>query len=191
MIPLFILTIENNDDRAFIEHIYREYYNLMYKKTLDILENRDCVDDIINETCIKLISKIHKLREFNCYVLTSYIVYTIRSVAIDYCRKENISSKWISLNIDEETENEIPDTSESLDELIIKKDEMEKLHHALEKLPEKYRTILQLKYFCEMDNNEISKVFDIEPQNIRMYILRAKNMLRKNLNEEPSLYGIK
>ena len=71
MIPTFILAIENDDDRAFIEHIYKKYYNLMYSKAYDILQNRDCVDDVINNACIKLIPKIQKLRTFNCCVLAA------------------------------------------------------------------------------------------------------------------------
>lgn len=191
MIPIFILAIENDDDREFIEHIYKEYYNLMYSKAYEILQNRNNVDDVINNACIKLISKIQKIRQFNCCVLASYIVYTVRNTAIDFCRKENISSKWILFNIEDETAEELPDDGDTPDELFIQKEKMEKLHQALDQLPEKQRTILQFKYFYEMNNKDISEAFDIAPQSVREYISRAKKMLYKILEKEPDVYGIK
>jgi len=179
MIPTFILAIENDDDRAFIEHIYKKYYNLMYSKAYDILQNRDCVDDVINNACIKLILKIHKLRTFNCCVLTSYIVYTVKSAAIDYVRKENISSSWI----DNETTDVLPDDVDTPEEIFIEKERIEKLLKALERLPEKQRLILQLKYFLEMNDKELSEVFNISPHSVRAYVSRARRMLYKIMLE--------
>lgn len=85
--------------------------------------------------------------------------------------------------------SEMPDVEETPDEVFIKKEEIEKLHEALDKLPEKQRMILQFKYFYEMSNNEIADLFDIDQKNIQMYILRAKKMLRKIIDEESVLYG--
>ncbi len=191
MIPLFISVIENDDDRRFIEHIYNEYYNLMYKKAYEILQSRDNVDDVINNACIKLISKIQKIRQFNCCVLASYIVYTIRNTAIDFCRKENISSKWILFNIEDETAEEIPDDGDTPEELFLEKERIEKLLRALDQLPEKQRIILQFKYFYEMNDKDISEAFDITPHSVREYLSRARKMLYKILEKEPDIYGIK
>lgn len=184
MIPTFILAIENDDDRAFIEHIYKKYYNLMYSKAYDILQNRDCVDDVINNACIKLIPKIQKLRTFNCCVLASYIVYTVRSAAIDYMRKENIASSWLS--IDDETQDNIPEDKDTPDELFIEKEKIERLLKALERLPEKQRLILQLKYFCDMSDKEIAEVFNISPHSIRAYLSRARKVLYKIIEKDMS-----
>lgn len=191
MIPLYILAIENEDDRGFIEHIYREYYNLMYNKAYDILHNKDNVDDVINNSCIKLISKIQKLRTFNCCVLASYIVYTTRSVAIDFIRKENISFNRYSFNIDDDTVEETPDDGDGPEELFIEKERIEKLLIALDQLPEKQRMILQYKYFYEMNDKDISEVFDIDTQSVREYLSRARKMLCKILQKESDLYGLK
>lgn len=184
MIPTFILAIENDDDRAFIEHIYKEYYNLMYSKAYDILQNRDCVDDVINNACIKLIPKIQKLRTFNCCVLASYIVYTVRSAAIDYMRKENIASSWLS--IDDETQDNIPEDKDTPDELFIEKEKIERLLKALERLPEKQRLILQLKYFCDMSDKKIAEAFNISPHSIRAYLSRARKVLYKIIEKDMS-----
>ena len=79
-------------------------------------------------------------------------------------RKENIASSWLS--IDDETQDNILEDKDTPDELFIEKEKIERLLKALERLPEKQRLILQLKYFCDMRDKEIAEVFNISPHSI-------------------------
>lgn len=78
MFPLFILAIENDDDRAFIQLLYEQYYPVMKKKAYEISRDYNATNDLVNNSFIKLIDKIPTLRSLDCCKRTAYIVYTIK-----------------------------------------------------------------------------------------------------------------
>ena len=62
MIPLFILAIENDDDREFMTELYTQYQRLIYHTVRQITQDNWAIDDIVQETLINLIGKIPLLR---------------------------------------------------------------------------------------------------------------------------------
>ena len=108
-----------------MERLYREYYNLMYSKAYDILHDRETVEDVINNACIKLISKIQKLRMLNCCVLASYIVYTVKSAAIDYIRKESRSPGCKIFDIGDDAADMLPDGEDTPEQLLLDKERVD------------------------------------------------------------------
>ena len=150
MIPTFILAIENDDDRAFIEHIYKEYYNLMYSKAYDILQNRDCVDDVINNACIKLIPKNSKTSHIQ--LLRFGFIYRLYSKKRRYWlyEKRNIASSWLSID-DETQDNILEDKRYPRMNCLLKKKKIERLLKALEKLPWKATFNTSIKIFLRYE----------------------------------------
>jgi hypothetical protein len=48
MFPAAIMTIEDDDDRAFMERVYLDYRNLMYHIACGILRDHYGAEDVIN-----------------------------------------------------------------------------------------------------------------------------------------------
>ena len=67
--PIFILMIDNDDDRAFMEKLYIEYHKLMYWTAFKVIWRRDGLDDIVNDACVSLICKISRIRALDCNIL--------------------------------------------------------------------------------------------------------------------------
>jgi RNA polymerase sigma-70 factor (ECF subfamily) len=51
------------------------------------------------------------------------------------------------------------------------------LRSAVQKLPEKYRKVVELRYYEELSYEEISETLNISLSNVKIQLLRAKNML--------------
>lgn len=77
IIPFFILMIDNDDDRAFMEKLYIEYHKLMYWTAFKVIWRREGLDDIVNDACVSLICKISRIRALDCNILKGYIVSTM------------------------------------------------------------------------------------------------------------------
>ena len=55
-----------------------------------------------NEAFIKIIQNFEKINKLNCHARSYYFVITIRSVCIDYLRKNKIKSKYLDEYVTEE-----------------------------------------------------------------------------------------
>lgn len=58
------------------------------------------------------------------------------------------------------------------------------LHRAIDRLPEKYRTVVLLKYFQDMKTSEIAYVMEIPEGSVKAYLSRARDALRSDLKED-------
>ena len=81
-----LVTQLDDDDRAFMLDLYKNYYNLARKNIFNITHSKDDLEDLIDDVFVKLIEKVSLIRNFECCKLTTYIVYTIKSVSINHLR---------------------------------------------------------------------------------------------------------
>jgi RNA polymerase sigma-70 factor (ECF subfamily) len=192
-----ILSIENEDDRIFAEELYGSHYALIKNTILKILKtNTEDINDLIHDVFVKLIAKISLLRSLDEMALISYIAVVSKNTAINYIKRREMKSGW-TFHGEEDIIDSITDDNKMPDELFIIKEETENLYEILKQLPEKYKLILQFKYFFKMNDKDIAPLFDIAPGSVKVYISRAKKMAYKLLKEseidvnEPKQTGTK
>ncbi len=58
------------------------------------------------------------------------------------------------------------------------------INTAVTRLPEKYRTVIILKYFNEFSIKEIADIMDAPEGSVKAYLSRARNELRRILKED-------
>lgn len=171
----FFLSIgENGDDKEYLSNMYRQYYPLLKKHANAITGDLNAVDDLIQDTFLKLIPKISLLRSLNCYKKTSYIVYTLKSVCLDYLRKKTRRSPYTSNIPMDDILHQIPDLQAATEEIFVYHEELKALDQMLLQLSERDRCLLYFKYNMEMKDREIAKLLGIPANHVRQYIARAK-----------------
>ena len=166
-----------------MEH-YVNLYALLYKVTLDIVEDRDLIDDLIHDAMIRLIDKLDFLKSKEPAVQVSYIVRTVSNTAKNYVASKNRRRKHEYSGVLDDLSDILPDPSDSAEENIYVACDYEDLGRAMEHLPERDRELLYFKYVAEMDDAEIAHQLDINVKNIRAYFSRAKKRARKLMREE-------
>lgn len=184
MLPLFLLTIENDDDKEFIRDLYENYYPIMKKKAYEMTNDYSVVGDLINDAFIKLINKVEVLRSLECGSRTSYIVYTVRNVCIDYIRKQARQSEHMFLGISDDLTDSISDAKAAVEEICSTKEDYEELGKALYQLSERDKNLLYYKYNLELKDKEIADIMDISENNIRQYLTRARRRAYKILTDK-------
>ncbi|TAH75096.1 MAG: sigma-70 family RNA polymerase sigma factor [Anaerolineaceae bacterium] len=183
MLVLF-LAIENESDREFISGLYIQYYPIMKKKAYEITRDINVTDDIIHDAFIKLIDKIPSLRSLSCYKQTSYIVSTIKNIAIDHVRKSNTKADKQFMGEEDDMAESIEDTAMTAEEAYIVREDSEDLGELMCKLSERDRDLLYNKYIFELSNKEISVLMDIPINNLRQYLVRARKRALNLLTSE-------
>jgi RNA polymerase sigma-70 factor (ECF subfamily) len=137
-------------------------------------------EDLLQEIFIKI---YRNLNRFNRKLKFSSWVYRIaRNEIINQYRKK----KSYSTTIDSFAENDDVDhlaglmgEALSIDNVYISKENAAKVEAALEKLPDKYREVLILRYFEDQSYKEISDILRKPAGTVATLINRAKSKFRK------------
>ncbi|MDL2205360.1 sigma-70 family RNA polymerase sigma factor [Eubacteriales bacterium OttesenSCG-928-N13] len=173
VIPQIILAMDNPDDRAFMEQLYRTYRPLMFRIAIGILKSHHDAEDAINDACVRLIPKVEELQEKNDYNLKFYIMSTIRNTAINKAVKRNRNSKYSFLEGDSKILDLVPG-GEAADRPLIREAELGALVEALSEMPANELNLLRMKYLDELPDLQIADTLGVKPASIRMYLTRAK-----------------
>lgn len=181
LLPLPILALANQDDRAFMTKIYLDNHRLMYKKALSVLGDAQSAEDVVGDACIALIGKIPLIRQMDCYTLRAYIVSTVRNTAINLIARRSRQAGHAYLS-DQAPELEDGNIQQPLD-LMIRREDVEALKEAIRRLEPRDRQVLTMKYFDEMSDREIAGVLGIGADSVRSCLMRARRRVQDKLKE--------
>jgi len=150
----------------------------MRRETYRLLNRTDVLDDIIQDACIKLIDKIPTLKILDCCRLHSYVVLTVRSVAINFIKRSDVRKKHTYLGAEDDMKDIISDSvtddAESVESTVIYREKIKELRKAMLLLPERDRLLLEYKYILNMNDTEIAAQINIKPSSVREYLTRAR-----------------
>lgn len=182
MLPMAILTMEDEDDRAYMTRLYREYRALMLKTAWDYSRDMGTVDDVVSESCIALIRHLGKLKAMEKGALRAYIVITVRNKAIDELRRQNLRQK-LFIPMDEEAMDSVTEPV-AFERKLNLRQEMDAVKEAIEMLPAAEQDVLRLKFFQHMSDREIAARMEIAEPKVRTLIRRARKQLKQMLYGE-------
>ena len=181
MIPAVILTIDSDTDRAYMTELYRQHHALMLKTAWGYVRAKEDVEDVVSESCAKLIEKIDDLRGMERGPLRSYIVTVVRHTAIDFLRKQNRDNTTFVKSSTEVTA-QIPDQT-SVEEKILLRDELNRVRLALRELPERERDVLRMRYQQGIPDREIALAIGVSESSVRKYVTRGRQHLKMAVYE--------
>lgn len=163
------LAIKGNEKAfGYLMDINKE---MLYRTAFAYVKNEQNALDILQETVYKAYISIGKLKEPKYF--KTWLTKILINTAISFINK-NKKIVYITDDITNESNCYESDmVNEKLDIL-----------SSIEKLDEKYKTIIILKYFQDLTITEISEVLDCPLGTVKTYLNRALNKLRLFMKEE-------
>ena len=189
MLLLLLSTIENDDDKAFMLSLYQDYYALVRSTVYKVMRCDSNIDDLVEDTFVKLIEKISLLRTFDCCKTASYVVYTTRSVTINFIRHRDVRQKHSYYGGQEDVLEGLFDTNEPMEDLYLHQEEIEALSEAVLKLPDRQKDLLYFKYIRNMSDAQIAEELSISPDSVREYLTRARRAAKELMEKEDDRHG--
>ena len=193
-ITTILLRIEEEKDKLFVEDIYIRFSKKMYLIAFNILHNRQDAEDCVHDTIVRIVNHLERFKKADSEHLKSLILICCRNIALDKY-KRNKREKTIALThadqADPETQGEeydIPDESTNPEKIIVCEESATYIHTLVDKLDEKYRDVIEMRYYLGLSINEISCILGTSEAYVRVMISRAKQKLLKNGGE--TLYGM-
>jgi len=166
----------DGDDEGFIE-IIRDYKDglifFLNRYTCNIHEAEELVED----TFFRIVTK--KPRFNGKYAFKTWL-YTIgRNTALNYLKKSKKSA-----DIPDEDIEKLCKDEETLESMYIRREREYMVHKALSKLRTEYASVLHLKYFEDMSNEQIATVMKKNKRQIENLIYQAKRAMKTELDKE-------
>lgn len=183
MILAIILSIEDDADRNYLLSIYKEYYPLMKAKAYQIVNDHSSAEDIVQDAVIKLIPHLAKLRTLKTSFALSYICNTIRTLSIDYYRKnKSRESKAVFWDEDDHL-MDIADEEPTIEDRYERIENISAMGEVIMKMSKKDQDLLYYKYNLNYDDKQIGELLGMTYGNVRVALNRAKARAKRLLIE--------
>uniref|UniRef100_A0A7C4U7E9 RNA polymerase sigma factor n=1 Tax=candidate division WOR-3 bacterium TaxID=2052148 RepID=A0A7C4U7E9_UNCW3 len=159
--------LKKRDIKEF-EKLFNIYINRVYSVVYRIIKDHHYSEDITMIVLNKVWENIIFFREES--KLSTWIYRIAYNTALEFKRSEKI--EFSDLNEDIKVEYNPVEKMDYEEKINIIKRE-------LQKIPEKYSVAITLHYIDDMSYNDISEIMGIDISDVKNYIHRGKDMLKK------------
>ncbi|KVV14678.1 RNA polymerase sigma factor [Flavobacterium sp. TAB 87] len=173
---LIILCKQKNQKAQF--EVYNRYSKAMYNVAYRIVKDEHFAQDVMQEAFLKAFTKIDTFKEevtFGAWLKKIVINYSI-----DFYKKNN---RFQLEDLGTTVQKVEDDASFFIDNLDLDSLKISNVFDSILNLKDNYRMVLTLFYIEGYDHEEISEILKITNANCRTTLNRAKNTLRKKLEE--------
>ncbi|MFJ7733180.1 sigma-70 family RNA polymerase sigma factor [Lysinibacillus sp. NPDC097231] len=163
---------KKGNNQAFVELLQEEKVKL-YKMAYIYMKNENDALDVVQETIARAYANIHTVKEEQYFA--TWLMRILINTALEMLRK---NQKIIPLLEQQPEQEQISTNDEKLD-----------LLQAIEQLEEKYKTVILLRYYRDLQIKEIADLLGCPEGTVKTNVHRGIQQLKKYLNKEGELYG--
>jgi RNA polymerase sigma-70 factor (ECF subfamily) len=140
-------------------------------------------EDVVQETMIKVWNRRDRWEELES--IEAFCLTICRNIAIDKMRKMENQNQSLA------DEHDAPDQSyaSNPEEQAMQQDRIQLVRRLIDNLPEKQRSVMQLRDIEGKSYKEIAQVLDISEEQVKINIFRARQTIRQKFIETEK-YGL-
>lgn len=144
--------------------VYEKYHKDFIVFARSIANDHNEAFDLVQDAYVKALEREEIFEIMNEYQIKGWFFTTIKNKNIDNIRRQH--------RLKYEEEMEIYSNTESFEENIV-------LNDLLNKLPDKYRKVISLKYGMNLNSAEIGERLGISPSTVRSQLSEGRRLLKK------------
>lgn len=171
--------LDHNDQQAYAE-LMSLYRDSIYYMLIRMVKNKDDAEDLTLMTFGKAFRYLDKYTPK--YAFSTWLYRIALNNSIDFLRVKNNMPQYFEEDLYTTNTTSIVDQSEdnlqrTPEEEVIDKQRLQLLRAAVAELPDKYRRVIELRYYEDLAYEEIAQRLELSLSNVKIQILRAKQML--------------
>lgn len=143
--------------------VYEKYHKDFIAFARSIVNDHNEAFDLVQDAYVKALEREEIFEIMNEYQIKGWFFTTIKNKNIDNIRRQH--------RLKYEEEMEIYSNTESFEENIV-------LNDLLNKLPDKYRKVISLKYGMNLNSVEIGERLGISPSTVRSQLSEGRRLLK-------------
>jgi RNA polymerase sigma-70 factor (ECF subfamily) len=181
--------LARNGDRGAFAELVDLYKDKIYHLAYRMLNNKHEAEDAVQETFLRVYTNLHRYDEQQKF--STWIFRIGTNHCIDRLRKRKHSAYSLDAEMPDGEGNDyysmLPGNEDTPEKQIILSETQLQIRKAIDALPEKYKSVVILRYLQDMSLQEISDVLDMPVTTVKTRVHRGREYLRKRLEQEPSL----
>ncbi len=179
---VLVANAKKGDNKAF-ESLLKKYRKSVYYMLLKMVKNADDAEDLTQEAFAKAFNSIEKFD--SKYAFSTWLFRIATNNCIDFIRKKRVQT----VSIDQPVEGDdgsnmrfdVKDENPDPNQKVQKKQRQHYLNMAIARLPEKYRVLVELRYFKELSYEEVAQELQIPLGTVKAQLFRARELLNQEL----------
>lgn len=164
---------KKGEEMAFEELIGR-YHKPIFNYIYGFTQDKQLVEDIVQETFIKMVNGIDKYNHFSGAKFSTWLFSIARNTVLDELRKKKVNF----ISIDEGNGLELKSPGD-IEESYIQKDEMQKVNQVIDCLPPEARSLVYLRYHMNFSYKEISSILSYPQEKVKWRLHDTLEKIRK------------
>ena len=177
--------VARNGDRNAFAELVELYKDKIFHLAYRMLNNKQEAEDAVQETFLRVYTNLHRYDENQKF--STWIFRIGTNLCIDKLRRRKNTYSLDAEMPDGEGNDYyamLPSHEDTPEKQVIVSETQEQIHRAIETLPEKYKSVVILRYLHDMSLQEISDVLDMPVTTIKTRVHRGREYLRKRLEQE-------
>lgn len=190
MLMFIISEVDNVTDQQFMVGLYTSHKKLMFKIAGRYIFEKQLVEDIVQESLVKLMRKVETLKQLERCKLEAYIVYTVKHTAFNHNRKMKQEKRYMVFDVDDKLVRGLKTSERFLEDAMTETEKIEYVRMVLGRLPDADQDIIIRKYYLKQSDREIAEAHGLKENSVRMRLTRIRRRFFDLLNEEGVIYEI-
>lgn len=173
-------------ERSF-ESIYHKYKNLVFNVCLHYVLNREDAQDIAQEVFVKIYFNINQFKPDKASLRT-WIYQIAINQSLDFIKAKKTKKRFAFV-----TSLFLPDSNEPIKDLahpssaFEETEELQKLMHIIQSLPEKQQTAIILTKIEDRPQTEVAEIMNMNVKAVESLLQRAKQNIEKKLKKSEGI----
>jgi len=179
---ILVSAAKSGDQKAF-EDLMKKYRKSVYYMLLKMVYNPDDAEDLTQEAFAKAFTSLHKFD--SKFAFSTWLFRMATNNCIDFIRKKKLLTYSIDQPVDEDSDRpffiDIRDKNYNPNEEMIHSERSQIIHEAVEKLPQRYKILVQMRYFDEKAYEELADELNLPLGTVKAQLHRARELLNELL----------
>ncbi len=170
--------VQNKDQQAFAS-LMKRYKKAVYYMILKMIRDADDAEDLTMEAFAKAFKNLHRFKKD--YTFSTWLFRIATNNAIDFIRKKKLKTMSLNTTLSDDSGNsvtiDIEDDDNNPQDEYIRSQRIEMVRIFVDKLPAKYRKLVQLRYFDELSYEEIAQELEKPLGTVKAQLHRSRELL--------------
>lgn len=166
-------------DQSAYATLMKRYKKAVYFMVLKMIRDADDAEDLTMEAFAKAFRNLERFKKD--YTFSTWLFRIATNNTIDFIRKKKLKTMSLNNTLSDDSGNsvniDVEDDDNNPQDEFIKSQRIEMVRVFVDKLPAKYRKLVQLRYFDELSYEEIAQELDKPLGTVKAQLHRSRELL--------------
>ncbi len=172
-----------DDQRAYSE-LMRRYEKWIYFTIRKMVPDHEDAADLTQETFFKAFRRLDSYH--SKYAFSTWLHRIAVNTCIDFIRKKRLETRSLDAPLSDEDDGSdfhyfTQSSQDTPEEAVIRKQRHQAVREMVQLLREKYRRMVELRYFRELSYEEIATELDLPVGTVKAQLFRARSTLARHM----------